>query len=224
MIRPVETAAAPVWVAYVLGAALVCSLSFGLAGCRLDSNTMRQSVLEQSTGAEKLFFLENIAGTESQGDLSVSARDAARGGYVHVLQYLQTRGADLNQADAAGWSPILLAARSGQLATVRYLVEIIGADVRAKNRIKTTCLMLAAGAGQAELCRYLLDRGANVDAKSNHGITALMYAASSGNTELAKLLVERGADTQIRDNGGGNALSYAEGAAMTEYLKSLGLQ
>jgi ankyrin repeat protein len=195
-----------------------------LAGCRLDTNTMRQSVLQQSGGAEKLFFLENVAGTESQGDLAAVAREAARAGHVHVLQYLQGRGVDIGQADANGWTPMLLAARHGQLAVVRYLVEIVGADVRAKNRGKTTCLMLASGAGQLELCRYLLDRGANVNAKSNHGSSALMYAATSGNADLTRLLVERGADIQIKDNFGNTALVYAEGQAVADYLKNLGLQ
>ncbi len=194
------------------------------SSCKLDTNSMRQNVLSQSTGREKLFFLENLAGTETQGDLAVMAREAARAGYIHILQYLQNRGTDLNQADLAGWSPILLAASQGHLTTVRYLVEMVGADVRAKNRLKTTCLMLAAGAGNLDICRYLLDRGANVNAKSNHGTTALMYAAASGSVELAKQLVERGADIQIKDNNTFNALLYAEGTDMQTYLKSIGLQ
>jgi ankyrin repeat protein len=185
---------------------------------------MRQNVLEKSSGMEKLFFLENVASSTDLANLDQLAREAARSGHVHVLQYLQSRGADLSRADESGWSPILLAASQGHLATVRFLVEIVGADVRAKNRIKVTGLMLASGAGNLDICRYLLDRGANVDAKSNHGTTALMYAAGSGNIELAKHLVERGADTQIKDNFGNNALAYAEGDPMIEYLSSLGLR
>jgi ankyrin repeat protein len=194
------------------------------ASCRLDTNIMRQNVLEQSSGAEKLFFLENVGTNPDQSNLGALARDAARAGHVHVLQYLQSRGADLSQSDANGWSPILLAASQGQFATVRYLVEIIGADVRAKNRTKVNCLMLAAGAGNLDICRYLLDRGANVDAKSTHGTTSLMYAAGSGDVELARHLVQRGADTQVKDNFGNNALDYAGGDAMSEFLQSLGLK
>lgn len=201
----------------------VCGLLCLLA-CRLDTNIMRQNVLDQSGGAEKLFFLENVSGNIDQSSLGALARESARAGHVHVLQYLQSRGADLAQADENGWSPILLAASQGHLAVVRYLVEINGADVRAKNRTKVNCLMLAAGAGNLEICQYLLDRGANVDAKSNHGTSALMYAAGSGNVEVAKLLVERGANTQIKDNFSNNALVYAGNGLMVEYLTSLGLQ
>ena len=203
---------------------LVFGAVSALTSCKLDANAMRKDTLTKISGPERIFFLENIASSAIDSDFSAQAREAARFGYVQVIHYLQTRGADLNQTDEAGWSPILIAAARGDLPLIRFLVEIAGSDVRAKNNSKTTTLMMAAGAGSLEVSRYLLDRGANVDAKTVHGLTALMHAASSGNLDLAKLLVERGADTQVIDSFGNNALAYTVAPAMKEYLVSLGLK
>ena len=195
-----------------------------LTSCKLDINAMRQDTWSKISGAERIFFLENIASTTIDTNLSALAREAAQSGYVQIMRYLQSRGADLNQSDENGWSPILMAAARGDLPMIRFLVENAGADIRAKNNSRTTTLMLAARSGNLELCRFLLDRGTNVDAKTLHGISALMYGASSGNLDLVKLLVERGADTQVNDSYGNNALAYTTANPIRDYLTSLGLK
>lgn len=207
-----------------LAFALIVLAATSFVSCKLDVNALRQDTLTKISGPERIFFLENVANSTIDTDLSAMAREAARFGYVQVIRYLLNRGADLNQTDTEGWSPILIAASRGDLALIRFLVEIAGSDVRAKNNSKTTSLMLAASSGSLEVCRYLLDRGANVDAKSSRGLTALMHGVSSGKLELAKLLVERGADTQVIDSFGTNALAYATTTTMKDYLVSLGLK
>jgi len=206
-------------------ALLLSGLALAVLGsCKLDANAMRKATLERITGAERIFFLENISGASIDTDMARLAREAARSGYVQIIRYLWTGGADLNQTDESGMSPILIAASRGDLPLIRFLVEIAGSDVRAKNGSKTTTLMLAARAGSLEVCRYLLDRGSNIDAKSIHGMTALMYAASSGNLELTKLLIERNADTQVLDSYGNNALNFTTATTISDYLLGLGLK
>lgn len=198
-----------------------CVLS---GSCKLNVEILRENALSSMVGAERMFFLENIRNDSSVDELAILGREAAREGYVGIMRYLQSRNVDFNQPDEFGWNTILVATDQGDVAMVRFLVEVAGSDVRAKLKNRSSALMLAARRGSVDLCRYLLDRGSNVDAKSDSGMTALMYAAASGSVELARLLVERGADIQVLDNSGNSALSYTDSGDMKEYLATIGLR
>ncbi|MGO0060089.1 ankyrin repeat domain-containing protein [Brevibacillus fluminis] len=53
---------------------------------------------------------------------------AAKNGETSVVQDLLARGAAINVRDAAGRTPVLLAAHGSHIETVRFLIEA-GADV-----------------------------------------------------------------------------------------------
>ncbi len=92
----------------------------------------------------------------------------------------------------AGCSPLLSAARSGNVAETRQLLDN-GADVN-ENFHGETALIYAAIAGNTEIARLLLERGAVVNASMGYGLTPLVYAAKNQHSELAQLLISHGAD------------------------------
>lgn len=92
----------------------------------------------------------------------------------------------------AGCSPLLSAARSGNVAEARQLLDS-GADVN-ENFHGETALIYAAIAGNTEMARLLLERGAAVNASMGYGLTPLVYAAKNQHGELAQLLISHGAD------------------------------
>ena len=59
----------------------------------------------------------------------------------------------------------------GWLPAVRYLVEVLGADVNARDHNGYTPLHHAAARGDAEMIRYFVERGADVMAVSRRGQT-----------------------------------------------------
>ncbi|HXV76064.1 MAG TPA: ankyrin repeat domain-containing protein, partial [Candidatus Polarisedimenticolaceae bacterium] len=89
-----------------------------------------------------------------------------------------------------------VAARSGDLAEVRRLVEA-GADVDAADSWGTTPLLLAAKQQQVDVVRYLLAKAADPDARERFfGSTVLEQALDDGapDYEVARMLLEAGAD------------------------------
>ena len=94
----------------------------------------------------------------------------------------------------SGCSPLLGAARNGNLPEVRRLLDS-GADVN-ESFHGETALVYASIRGNTELARLLLDRGAAVNASIGYGLTPLVYAVQRGHGDLARLLIERGADVE----------------------------
>ena len=94
--------------------------------------------------------------------------------------------------DAAGNTPLHLAALNHDLAAVRALLAA-GAEVDAKNTDEATPLLY--GAGHAEIVRALLARGANPNAVSKAKNTPLIAAVAHAESfDAVKLLLDAGAD------------------------------
>jgi ankyrin repeat protein len=113
---------------------------------------------------------------------------------------------NLNAANAAGESPLMLAALTGQLKLADYLVQK-GADV---NKPGWTPLHYAASNGHREVIKLLLENHAYIDAESPNGSTPLMMASMYGNPQSVKLLLDEGADPLLKNQGGLTALQFAQ--------------
>ena len=89
-------------------------------------------------------------------------------------------------------TPILFAARQGDLDVARHLVAA-GADVNDTAATGTSALVVAAHSGHTALALFLLDQGADANA-AEAGYTALHAATLRGDETLAAALLARGAD------------------------------
>lgn len=80
--------------------------------------------------------------------------DAVRAGEIADARTLIENGADVNQQDEAGWTPLNFASGRGDLAMVRLLVET-GADPFKSGRDNRTPYMIALAAGRVDVVKYL---------------------------------------------------------------------
>jgi len=115
--------------------------------------------------------------------------EAVRRDAGEKVRWLLARGADVNEKDNWGHTPLHEAARYGRTAIVRMLIDA-GAAVHAKDWLRDTPLHEAAGNGHTETARMLIDAGADVHAKNRDGKTALDCAVRKGRHGAAALLRE----------------------------------
>jgi ankyrin repeat protein len=83
---------------------------------------------------------------------------------------------------ANGFTPLLFAARAGDLASIRLLAAA-GADVNDTTADGLSALVLATVRAQADVAMFLLEKGADANA-AGAGFTALHWASGSWETEL----------------------------------------
>ncbi len=157
-------------------------------------------------------FLDNrgyeIDTTDDKGNNALM--QAVRTRNMHVVNFLLSRGININAKNKYGTTALGFAAQGAMYDTnynpaqvVRILIEK-GADINAVNKNGETILQ--------EICsvkfintasvRLLLEHGAKVNVKNNLGQTPLGYAVMWGNARLARLLVEYGADVDVKGTNG----------------------
>jgi len=121
---------------------------------------------------------------------------AAKAGLTEAILVLMKNGADVNARtkDLVGEipsmvTPLHLAAKNGETASARLLLES-GAEPSPGSQSGTpTPLHLAAGSGHLETVRVLLEGGTDVTAReSGFGATPLGWAEHEGHTEVVGLL------------------------------------
>ena len=178
--------------------------------------------------------LENTAGnTNSAGDFlmshggSTAILFAARQGDLETATALLDAGANVDDADAAGTSALVIAAHSdhGQLA--RFLLSR-GADPNAA-KAGYTALHAAVLRGNLELVKALLEAGADPDAPVRHGTpgrrlsadyslrhqmlgaNGLWLAARFGHPDIMRVLAAAGANALVVPADGTTALKAAMG-------------
>lgn len=105
---------------------------------------------------------------------------------------LKTKKADLNARDAAGRTPILVAAEKGFAGIVRMLAEN-GADVKASTEYLGTALHHMAELGYADVVELLIAKGADVNASRNQGQTPAYCAAAANQKKVVEILKKHGA-------------------------------
>lgn len=139
---------------------------------------------------------------------------AAAQGHADVAQLLVAAGADLNvrsrvwdqlentagntntsgnfRMSHGGSTPLLFAARSGDIETARVLIEA-GADPGDTAASGTSALVMAAHSGHGPLGVYLLEQGADPNA-AEAGYTALHAAVLRSQVALTEALLDHGAE------------------------------
>lgn len=96
---------------------------------------------------------------------------------------------------------IIKAAKSGEVQTVKALLQKDPDLIHVADRDGSTPLHCAAWKGHVEIVELLLSAGAEIDVHSNNahwGTTALHAASHGKRTAVAKLLIQRGAEINLR--------------------------
>ena len=127
----------------------------------------------------------------------------------------------LANPDARGFTPLVMATYSDQVAVTKYFLEQ-GAPVNYQDpMIGNTALMGVCFKGNIEMIQLLLEHGADVNLKNKKGSTALIFATQYGQAAAAKLLINAGAATDVVDVDGNSALICAKQKGMTDLVALL---
>jgi N-acyl-D-amino-acid deacylase len=139
---------------------------------------------------------------------------ALKYGNSKTVKLLLDKGADAKARDPNGVGPILVAASTGDLDTMKLLVER-GAGVNEmpgpnpRQGGSRTPLGWAAWRNDVPMVRYLLERKANPN-RATWGRTPLSYAAAHNSVQAAEVLLAHGARVDSRDDFAGfTALHWA---------------
>ena len=107
-----------------------------------------------------------------------------------------TSPAGATNFSAGGFTPLLFAARHGDVGSARLLLDA-GADVNTAAADGNSALVVAAMSGHGRLSEFLLEKGADPDA-SGAGYTALHAGISRSDPALVKALLAKGANPNAR--------------------------
>ncbi|HTB11324.1 MAG TPA: ankyrin repeat domain-containing protein [Bryobacteraceae bacterium] len=144
---------------------------------------------------------------------AVTLLSAATSGKADVVKSLLAGGANVNEKDADGNTPLIIASEAGNLPLAQILVDA-RASLEARDSQGRAALHHAASAGKTNLVGFLLDSGALVNKQANDGATPLFYAVEFAKMPVVQLLIARRAKLDLADSSGTTPLMIAsEGTA-----------
>jgi quinoprotein dehydrogenase-associated probable ABC transporter substrate-binding protein len=161
----------------------------------------------------------SVAALDPQGETALHQALVQR--EPAMVAFLIARGADVNQRDRDGWTPIMTAAYCDDADDVKLLAQH-GADPNTMSVQKLTPLGVAAQYGKDKAALALIEAGAD----PSHGIgdagyTPLMLASANDAQALAQALIKKGADVNARNGGGVTALMMAAANGRADMVKLL---
>ena len=114
------------------------------------------------------------ANIEAKGELGYTALSlASRDGYLSMVKFLISKGANVNTQSYLKRTPMMQAIRGGcHLEVVKYLYSK-GARINTADKNEETALMYAARGNYIKLMEYLIVWGADIDAKNKDGCTSI---------------------------------------------------
>lgn len=191
------------WRRTLAGLLLLAAQGVACAGAYEDF--FRATEVDNAAGLQELLLRgmdPNTLDPKGQHALYLALRSGSAKVLRLLVQHPDTR---VDHANAAGETPLMMAALRGDVDTMKLLVAR-GAQV---HRDGWTPLHYAASGPSAAAVRWLLDNGAPVDARAPTGSTALMLAARYGHEDSVFMLLAAGADRTLRDDKGRQAADLA---------------
>lgn len=127
------------------------------------------------------------------------------------ISLLLLYGADPNNMDVTGRTPVLHAVDSHNISCLRLILEAGGHPnpPMPKGIFRSSPLTAAGFAGMPEMLKLLLDFEANPNACNPEGLTALHAVARTKNVDCVLLLLEFGADLNAMSSNGRTPLTTA---------------
>jgi len=140
---------------------------------------------------------------------------AAAAGSLELAQLLIKKAASPDVVDNEGMGAALLAAQSGQIDLMQWLLQQGVATLQECSHDESSPLLCAASSGQTDMVKWLLDCPPgccvkpSIEECDSRGADALLCAAEAGALDTVKELMQRGAATQTVDSQGCGIFHYA---------------
>jgi hypothetical protein len=112
---------------------------------------------------------------------------------IEQIQGMIANGANVNEKNSLGWTPLHAAVNFAKIDIVRSLLDK-QADVNAQDNAGKTPLYMAVESGQMEMVKLLINAKANLDITANNGQNALSLAQAIGLNKIAAELEQNGAN------------------------------
>mmetsp|Transcript_8607 Transcript_8607/g.35869 ORF Transcript_8607/g.35869 Transcript_8607/m.35869 type:complete len:472 (+) Transcript_8607:201-1616(+) len=121
----------------------------------------------------------------------------------------------VDKRDEQDWSALFWATFNGHFDVVKYLVEVMSADVTQVDTQGRSALYLSCGWGgesgeSGELTKFLIDSGADISLVTTDGWSPLYLTAFRGKANAAEHLLAAGADLLQCDSKGRSPLAIAK--------------
>ncbi|KAJ8540597.1 hypothetical protein ON010_g12630 [Phytophthora cinnamomi] len=190
----------------------------------LDSAAwMRSSTVELNT----LCSWEKSRGKQVFGFTPVSGKGsplhaAVHNGQLGMVNYLISKGADVNLCNHKGRRPLHIVKQSIDMAMIIQSLINAGADIDAMEKHGLTPLMFMCSRASLEGSATLLALGADVHCVAwTNGFSALEFAVKSEHTELVELCLSKGSNPNAPTLDGNTSLHLAAALAHTDIILRL---
>lgn len=125
--------------------------------------------------------------------------ELCKSGSAEELEQAIEEGAEVNQVDSRGRSPLMVAAKHNSSSVVDVLLKQ-GSYVNVRSNKGWTALMYAAAHNSSETVRLLIESGASINIRNRDGDTALMLALRSKKNSSAHTLLHAWARVNVRNS------------------------
>jgi len=135
----------------------------------------------------------------------------ARNGDVGAVEYFLKKGANIDSANGAGETVLIIGAQNGNFGMVDMALDR-GARVDREDRLGKTALSWAAERGDVPVVERLLAARADVNHQSQDGLTPVMFAVRAERLAALRVLLKAKPDLSLLDYTGRSALGWAQGS------------
>ncbi|XP_033212323.1 transient receptor potential channel pyrexia-like [Belonocnema kinseyi] len=193
-----------------------------LRNVEIDKNTIYHLTMNTMSDAEMKVLIEMENGNVPERDeilfpdsderfRNIAFSWACIRGLSQFLFRLEASGANINNIDLSGTTPLMFAAFSGDIACLKYLIER-GVNLNYVSPLYGHCALHSATAGnRTEAAKILLDNGSDLNNVLNDPcmLPVLHYAIRIKSEALAELFIERGANPTYKTTIGETPLHVA---------------
>ena len=130
-------------------------------------------------------------------------------GSLELMKSFLDRGADIENRDSIGLTPLLCAVQSGQLAAF-YILLHRGANLNCKDNNGCNAIHWAAYKNEVSMLRVLKNMGMDLNSQDSSNLTGLHRASMSNALESIEYLLFSGASSEILDSKNRTALQIAK--------------
>ncbi|KAG2189290.1 hypothetical protein INT44_004432 [Umbelopsis vinacea] len=146
--------------------------------------------------------------TERLNLVDATLRRASQSGQIDVVSYLLDNGANIEDCDDDGFTPLFLAGPHPEMISTLIHCGACMEARNAKNRNQSVLHHLTS-LNLIDAIRILLNCGCNIHLVDDENNTVLHYASDSGQCDLASLLLTSGVDINAKNENGDSALHIA---------------